>query len=64
MREWVEGSRQASSSNAHMTSNQPSGVVAQVGDVMACTVEQARAAAAEADSAAQMARVFEASGRA
>lgn len=34
----------------------------QVGDVMACTVEQARAAAAEADSAAQMARVFEVSG--
>ncbi|PRW33112.1 MORN repeat [Chlorella sorokiniana] len=30
-----------------------------VGDVMACTVEQARAAAAEADTAAQMARVFE-----
>lgn len=30
-----------------------------VGDVMACTVDQARAAAAEADIAAQMARVFE-----
>ena len=35
----------------------------QVGDVMACTVEQARAAAAEADTAAQMARVFEVSRR-
>ena len=33
----------------------------QVGDVMACTVEQARSAAAEADTAAQMARVFEVS---
>lgn len=31
----------------------------QVGSAMACTVEQARAAAAEADRAAQMARVFE-----
>ncbi len=30
-----------------------------VGDVMACTVDQARAAAAESDIAAQMARVFE-----
>ncbi|KAL4423468.1 hypothetical protein ABPG77_005420 [Micractinium sp. CCAP 211/92] len=30
-----------------------------VGSAMACTVEQARAAAAEADRAAQMARVFE-----
>ena len=35
--------------------------LAQVGDVMACTVEQARTAAAEADTAAQMARVFEVS---
>lgn len=33
-----------------------------VGDVMACTVDQARAAAAEADIAAQMARVFEVRG--
>ena len=32
-----------------------------VGDVMACTVDQARAAAAESDIAAQMARVFEVS---
>ena len=31
----------------------------QVGDVLACTVEQARQAAAAADAAAQMARVFE-----
>ena len=31
----------------------------QVGDVMGCSIEQARAAAAEADTAAQMARVFE-----
>ncbi|KAI7841170.1 hypothetical protein COHA_005136 [Chlorella ohadii] len=30
-----------------------------VGNVMACTVEEARAAAAKADTAAQMARVFE-----
>lgn len=29
------------------------------GDVMACTVDQARAAAAESDIAAQMARVFQ-----
>ena len=32
---------------------------AQVGDMMGCTLEQARAAAAEADTAAQMARAFE-----
>ena len=34
-------------------------VLPQVGEMMGCTLEQARAAAAEADTAAQMARAFE-----